>query len=130
MLFVSILRVCPTSFLVKRRWLFGLCRKFFIPSSTLPSFVYPLIYHNYKCDVFSFLPSLVSQVHDLVCTQFPRRFSIGKLNILCFPFTFNPLPAIIEISVFVINHNLIKNFCVGGALNIYITFQHYNSHIL
>ena len=44
--------------------------------------------------------------------------------------TINPLPTIIEISVFVINPNLIKKFCVGGALNIYIVFQHYNSHIL
>ena len=30
----------------------------------------------------------------------------------------NSLPTIIEISVFVINSNIIKKFCVGGTLNI------------
>ena len=41
--------------------------------------------------------------------------------------TINPLPTIIEI---IINPNLIKKFCMAGALNIYIAFQHYNSRIL
>ena len=44
---------------------------------------------------------------------------------------FNPLPTIIEISVFVINLNLIRKYCVGGALrSIYLFSTLYLSYFI
>ena len=69
-----------------------------------------------------FLPQIREQAKISMVTALEFSSDPYVKELLCLlkdPGFLNPF---LTIGVFVINPNLIKKFCVGGALNIYITF--------